>query len=203
MKKEKKPYYKRIWFWIIIVFLFTVCIGNLIDGNNDKNQKSDDKKVEATNKEKINSSKSSTSTTDKQTKKTVEKKNNKKNDKPSSIISKGQYNDSEGQKNYQEAQKMGIDSYFKKPENVGKSIYLPNASIGEASKGENLWISASNDPNDMSSFAFFQATNLVNSKVKIGDTVEIHAVIMSPHTSILYSDDTKYPTLDLKEMIIK
>lgn len=35
MKKAKKPFYKKAWFWILAVFVFFVIVGNSGGGNNN------------------------------------------------------------------------------------------------------------------------------------------------------------------------
>ncbi|CAK1233088.1 hypothetical protein [Fructobacillus fructosus] len=170
--KNKKPLYKRIWFWIVAVIVFFVVIAAVTPSDDDSNS----------------SSKSSSSKSVSSKKKTNSNDTNKESDQKNK-----QYNDSDALTN---AQNFSDDDY-RNDSNIGKSVHLTNAKIARVDKTDGgLWIATTTDMNS-DKMAHVQAVNLASYKFKEGDTVDIQATLQGMKKSMVTTkgDTEKYPTI--------
>lgn len=172
----KKPFYKRIWFWVIVVLIAFIALCVSVSGDDDDSS---------------SSSKTSSSKTTSSKKSDTSKKSSQSSSKAKKDYKT--YNDSEADNN---ASKITEDD-FKNSDNIGKSLHYANAKIARVDKSDGgLWIQSISDDSNINAI-HVQAINLASYNFQEGDIVDIKATIqgMEPSMVTFKGDKDTYPTI--------
>lgn len=126
-------------------------------------------------------------------KQSISKSSSIKKAKRKAVLKTRQYNDTDALTN---AQNFDDDAYRNKT-NIGKSIHLTNAKIGNIGHDTiGIWIQTTTDDSNINN-AFIQAINMPSYHLKEGDVVDIKGTLQGMQKSMVtFKGDTdKYPTI--------
>jgi len=126
-------------------------------------------------------------------KQSISKSSSIKKAKRKAVLKTRQYNDTDALTN---TQNFDDDAYRNKT-NIGKSIHLTNAKIGNIGHDTiGIWIQTTTDDNNINN-ANIQAINMPSYHLKEGDVVDIKGTLQGMQKSMVtFKGDTdKYPTI--------